>query len=162
MLEYYLQVKWVHVAAVLCSGSLFALRGALVQFGASRWAMAAPLRFASYAVDTVLLTAALMLLTMLPHAVFANGWLLVKLGLLVLYVLLDTFALKRGRTAGVRRACLVAALATFCCMLAVARTHDPLGPLRLLQSAAYVGSVEGPVRCGGCTGVASDGLLPAA
>ena len=139
MLEYYQQVKWVHVAAVLCSGSLFLLRGLLAQAGPgtrpARWSMAAPLRYGSYAIDTVLLTAALMLLTMLPHAVFANGWLLVKLGLLVGYVLLGSFALKRGRTASVRRACFVAALATFCCMLAVARTHHPLGPLRLLQAA---------------------------
>jgi hypothetical protein len=74
MLEYYLQVKRLHVAAVLCSGSLFLLRGTLVQFGAARWAMAAPMRYGSYAIDTVVLTAALMLLTMLPHAVFANGW----------------------------------------------------------------------------------------
>ena len=132
MIEYYLQVKWVHVLAVLCSGGLFLLRGTLVQFGAARWAMAAPLRYGSYAIDTVLLTAALMLLTMLPHAVFANGWLLVKLGLLVGYVLLGTFALKRGRTPALRRACFVAALTTFACMLAVARTHHPLGPLHLL------------------------------
>ena len=135
MLEYYLQVKWVHVAAVLCSGSLFFLRGALVQFGAARWAMAAPLRYGSYAIDTVLLTAALMLLTMLPRAMFANGWLLAKLGLLAAYVLLGTLALKRGRTPAVRRTCFVAALMAFCCMLAVARTHHPLGPLRLLQAA---------------------------
>jgi uncharacterized membrane protein SirB2 len=139
MLEYYLQVKWVHVAAVMCSGSLFLLRGTLVQFGASRWAMAAPLRYGSYAIDSVLLTAALMLLTMLPRAVFANGWLLCKLGLLLAYVLLGSLALRRGRTAGVRRACFAAALAVFCCMLAVARTHHPLGPWRLLQAATAYG-----------------------
>jgi len=132
MLEYYVQVKWLHVAAVLCSGGLFFLRGALVQFGATRWAMAAPMRYGSYAIDTVLLTAALMLLTMLPHAVFANGWLLVKLGLLVGYVLLGTLALKRGRTPAVRRVCFIAAIAVYGCMLAVARSHHPLGPLRLL------------------------------
>jgi uncharacterized membrane protein SirB2 len=151
MIEYYAQVKWLHVAAVLCSGSVFLLRGALVQAGAARWAMAAPLRYGSYAIDTLLLTAALMLLTMLPHAVFANGWLLVKLGLLVCYVVLGSFALKRGRSAGVRRACFVAALATFCCMLAVARTHHPLGPLRLLQSA--VPSAGEPMVLIGSNGV---------
>jgi len=160
MLEYYLQVKWVHVAAVLCSGSLFALRGILVQAGATRWAMAAPLRYGSYAIDTVLLTAALMLLTMLPRAMFANGWLLVKLGLLVGYVLLGSFALRRGRTAAVRRACFVTALAMFGCMLAVARTHDPLGPLRLLQ-APWSGMAQGPDRPVHVAGVGSnDSLAP--
>ena len=158
-------MKWVHVAAVLCSGSLFLLRGLLAQSGpgttGARWAMAAPLRYGSYAIDTVLLTAALMLLTMLPHAVVANGWLLVKLGLLVAYVLLGTFALKRGRTPALRRTCFVAALAVFGCMLAVARTHDPLGPLRLLQARSYSGVPQGPKRLVQVAGVgANDSLSP--
>ena len=130
MLAYYLQVKMVHVLAVLCSGSLFFLRGLMAQAGPgtrpARWAMVAPLRFASYAIDTVLLTAALMLVTMLPHAVFANGWLLAKLSLLVFYVVLGSFALKRGRTPALRRACFIAALVVFGCMIAIARTHHPL------------------------------------
>jgi uncharacterized membrane protein SirB2 len=136
MLAYYLQVKWVHIAAVLCSGTVFALRGLLVQLspraglaagaGAARWAMAAPVRYLSYGIDTVLLTAALMLATMLPSAVFANGWLLAKLSLLACYVGLGTVALRRGRSPAVRRACFVAALAVFAAMLAIARTHHPL------------------------------------
>jgi len=134
MLEYYLQVKWVHVAAVACSGSLFALRGLLVQLGAGGIAMSWPLRLLSYAVDTVLLTAALMLFTMLPHAMFANGWLATKLVLLPVYVALGTFALKRGRTPRVRLACWLAALAVYATMLGVAHLHHPLGWLRLIGS----------------------------
>ncbi len=137
MLEYYAQVKWVHVTAVLASGGLFLLRGLLLQAGASsgpgRWALAAPVRYLSYGMDTLLLTAALMLLTMLPGTMFANGWLWVKMLLLVMYVVLGSFALRRGRSPGVRRACFVAALAVFGCMLAVARSHHPLGPLLLLN-----------------------------
>lgn len=133
MLEFYPQVKAVHVAAVFASGGLFALRGLLLQIGApGRWAMAAPVRYLSYAIDTTLLTAALMLATMLPAALFANGWLLAKLVLLPVYVVLGIFALRRARTPGVRRACFVAALAVFGCMLAIARSHHPLGPLVLL------------------------------
>ena len=79
MMVFYPQIKTVHIAAVVCSGSLFFLRGALVQAGRSAWAMVAPLRYLSYGIDTVLLTAALMLLTILPGAVFANGWLATKL-----------------------------------------------------------------------------------
>lgn len=33
MLEFYPQIKWLHIACVLASGSLFALRGLLTQFG---------------------------------------------------------------------------------------------------------------------------------
>ena len=131
MLEFYAQIKWAHVAAVLASGSLFLLRGLLVQLNQPRLAMAAPLRYLSYSIDTVLLTAALMLLTILPGAMFANGWLAVKLSLLVVYVGLGTFALKRGQTVRVRRACYVLALLVFAFMTTVARAHHPLGAVWL-------------------------------
>ena len=133
MIEFYPHIKHVHVAAVVASGFLFLLRGLAVQGGAA-WGMKMPVRYLSYSIDIVLLTAALMLLTMLPAAVFANGWLWVKIGLLVVYVGLGTLALKRGRTARVRLACFVGALAVFACMYLVARAHDPLGPLRMIQA----------------------------
>jgi uncharacterized membrane protein SirB2 len=131
MIEFYPQIKQLHVGTVFASGSLFLLRGLAVQAGAA-WGMAAPVRYLSYGVDTVLLTAALMLVTLLPGAVFANGWLWVKIALLVVYVGLGTFALKRGRTAPVRLACLLGALAVYACMYVIARSHDPLGPLRMI------------------------------
>jgi len=134
MIEFYPEIKSVHVAAVLASGALFLVRGLGVQ-GGGRWAMSAPIRYASYGIDTVLLTAALMLLTILPTALFANGWLAFKVALLVGYVGLGTYALKRGRTARTRLACFVAALAVYGSMYAIARTHDPLGPFRLLQAS---------------------------
>ena len=128
MIEFYWQIKWVHIAAVIASGALFLLRGIAVQAGA-RWAMVAPLRYLSYAVDTTLLTAALMLVTILPGALFANGWLTMKLGLLVVYVMLGTFALKRGRTPRTRLICFVAALAVYAFIISVAIEHHPLGML---------------------------------
>jgi len=139
MLEFYPQVKAVHIAAVLASGGLFLLRGLLLQPGLAsapgRLAMAAPVRYLSYGLDSVLLTAALMLATMLPAAMFANGWLTAKLLLLPVYVVLGSFALRRGRTRATRRACFVVALAVFGCMLAIARSHHPLGPVHMLTGA---------------------------
>jgi len=129
MIEFYPQIKWVHIAAVLASGSLFLLRGLLLQAGQPRLAMAAPVRYLSYSIDTVLLTAALMLLTILPRAMFANGWLTAKLVLLVVYVVLGTFALKRARTPRVRLACYLLALVVFGFMLTIARGHHPMGAL---------------------------------
>lgn len=133
MLEFYPQIKAVHVFTVLASGSLFFVRGLLVQ-GGIPWAMSRGVRYLSYAIDTVLLIAALTLLAILPSALYANGWLAAKLGLLVVYVGLGTFALRRGRTQTVRAACFVAAIAVFLSMYLIARTHDPLGPLKLLTS----------------------------
>ena len=133
MIEFYAQIKWVHILMVMCSGSLFLLRGVLVQTGKPRFAMAAPVRYLSYSIDTTLLTAALMLLTILPGAVFANGWLTTKLILLVVYVILGTFALKRGRTPRTRTLFFLAALATFVTMYGIARMHSPLGWILLLR-----------------------------
>lgn len=136
MIEFYPQIKLLHVGAVFASGSLFLLRGLAVQAGAA-WGMATPVRYLSYGIDILLLTAALLLLALLPAAVFANGWLWVKIALLVVYVGLGTFALKRGRTPRIRLICFLAALGLFACMYVIARMHDPLGPIRLLQAWAW-------------------------
>ncbi len=130
MIEFYAQIRWVHIACIIASGSLFLLRGSLVLAGQQRIAMRAPLRFLSYGIDTVLLSAALMLLTILPHAMFANGWLTVKLVLVVVYIVLGSVALKLGRTARARTTAFVAALAVYLGIIAIARAHDPMGWLR--------------------------------
>jgi uncharacterized membrane protein SirB2 len=130
MIEFYPYIKLLHVAAVVTSGSLFLVRGLAVQGGAA-WGMAAPVRYLSYGIDIILLTAALMLLAVLPAAVFANGWLWLKLALLVVYVGLGTFAMKRGRTRTVRLASFVSALLVYAAMFVIARSHDPLAPVRV-------------------------------
>src|SRR5690606_28218325 len=98
------QIKQFHVFIALLSGSIFALRGAFVLAG-GRWPMALPVKWLSYAVDTALLTAALMLLTILPWAMFGNGWLLAQVALSVVYVVLGMFALRRGRPPRTRAVC---------------------------------------------------------
>jgi uncharacterized membrane protein SirB2 len=131
MIEFYPQIKQVHVGCVMLSGLLFALRGAGVLADA-RWPMRLPVRLLSYAIDTTLLTAALMLLTILPGGVFANGWLTLKIALLLVYIVLGSIALKRGRTRSAKAGCFAAALATYALIYTTARTHDPLGALRPL------------------------------
>ena len=131
MSEYYLFIKWLHVATAIASGTLFAMRGVAIQAGYRR-AMVAPVRYLSYAIDTVLLAAAVLLLTILPAAVYSNGWLATKLSLLVVYIGLGTFALKRGRTQAVRLACFVSAIFVYLAMYSIARSHDPLGPFRMI------------------------------
>jgi uncharacterized membrane protein SirB2 len=130
MIEYYAQIKLVHVGAVLLSGSLFLVRGLIVLCGRPTGAIVVGLRYLSYVVDTVLLTAALMLVSILPRALFANGWLTAKLALLVPYIVLGSFALRRARTARARWTSYALALAVFALMLSIAHSHDPLGPLR--------------------------------
>lgn len=131
MIEFYPQIKWVHVAAVIASGGLFALRGVGTLSGAA-WPMWAPLRYLTYTVDTVLLTAALMLATILHQYPFVHGWLTLKVLLLVAYIVLGTFALRRARTRSTRAWCFAAALLVYLFIVSVARAHHPLGILRHL------------------------------
>lgn len=126
MIEFYPQIKLVHIAAVLTSGLLFLIRGAALNAGQG-WAMAAPLRYLSYTIDTVLLTAALMLATLIHQYPFVNGWLTTKVLLLVVYIVLGTYALKRGSTRNVRIGCWLAALLVYGFIISVARAHHPAG-----------------------------------
>ena len=132
MIEYYLQIRAAHLLAVVVSGMLFAARGLGVLAGA-RWPMYAIVRYSSYTVDTVLLTAALMLVSILPAAMFANHWLSVKLVLVVAYVVLGMLALKRARTPRARFICYLAALVVFAIVIGIARRHSPLGWLAHLS-----------------------------
>ena len=128
MIEFYPQIRQFHIFVALLSGALFAVRGALV-LGGARWPMALPVKWLSYSIDTALLTAALMLLTILPGAMFANGWLTVKVTLIVVYVVLGVLAMRPARTRRTRALCYVLALLTFGAIYSIARAHHPLGIL---------------------------------
>lgn len=132
-MEFYLPIKWVHICAVMLSGTLFLLRGGAALAGAS-WPYAAPLRYASYTIDTVLLSAALMLATILPSGFFANHWLTVKLALIVIYIVLGAFALRRGGSPRIRKLCFACALVTFALVIGIAIAHHPLGWWWLLRN----------------------------
>ncbi len=133
VIEFYPEIKLVHVGAVIASGGLFALRG-LMMLAGSRLANHAALRHLSYAIDTTLLTAALMLITILHQYPFVQGWLTVKVLLLVVYIVLGSLALRRGRTLAIRTSCYFAALAVYLFIIGVARAHDPRGILAMLSA----------------------------
>ena len=133
MIEFYPQIKFVHILAVIASGSLFALRGALM-LARSRFTNHPALRFTSYAIDTTLLTAALMLVTILHQYPFVQGWLTVKVLLLAVYIVLGTLALKRSRTRAGQVACYIAALLVFAFIASVALAHNPWGVFAALFS----------------------------
>jgi len=128
MIEFYPEIKLVHVAAVIASGLLFFVRGLALNLGAS-WPMAWPLRYLSYTIDTVLLTAALMLVTILHQYPFVQAWLTVKVLLLIVYIVLGIYAFKYAKTRGARWGYWLGALAVFLFIVSVARAHNPLGAL---------------------------------
>jgi len=126
MTEYYLVLRNVHIACAVLTITLFVLRGSLM-LANSAWQQNVVLRYLPHAVDTVLLTTALMLTTVIQQYPFAVGWLTAKAVLLVAYIVLGSIALKRGRTRRVRVVAFVAALATVAFLVSVARAHHPLG-----------------------------------
>ena len=129
MIEFYPQIKSIHVWLVMASGSLFLLRGLLVLAGQS-WGNHAALKYLSYTIDTALLTAAFMLMTMLHMYPISHDWLTLKVLLLVVYVVLGVQALRRSRTRAARLGWFIAAVATYLVMFGIARAHHPLGWLR--------------------------------
>jgi uncharacterized membrane protein SirB2 len=125
----YAAIKGVHVAAAGVSLGLFVLRYA--------WRVASPERLAArwvrvvpHVVDTVLLLSALWLAWQIGRG--AGPWIGAKVVALLVYIVLGTVALKRGRTPAVRAAGFFAALATFGYIVSVAITKSPWGALARL------------------------------
>jgi uncharacterized membrane protein SirB2 len=124
-------IRQGHVLLVLASGALFTLRGLGVLAGA-HWPLHKVLRVASVVIDTLLLSAGVTLWTLLSLNPVRDHWLGAKLLLLVLYVVLGTWALKRARSTASRTLFLIAALTVFATMFSIGLTRDPLGLWRAL------------------------------
>lgn len=126
MYAYYSWIKLLHIAAVACSGVLFLARGLAAQRGHA-WPLGAIARRASASIDSILLAAAVALAVLIHQYPFTHGWLTLKLALLVLYIALGTLALRRGKTAAIRRRCLIAAIVSYIAIVAVAVAHVSFG-----------------------------------
>lgn len=125
------QIRHAHLGLVALSGGLFALRAGGRLAGA-RWPMRAGWRMASVVIDTLLFAAGLALWWLLALDPLRDRWLAAKLLLLVLYVLLGSWALKRARHTATRALALACALAVFATMVGIGWTRDPLGWWRSL------------------------------
>ncbi len=130
----YLALKHLHITFAALSGGFFLLRGLWMLLDSPllqrRWVKVVP-----HVVDTLLLTSALVLVFWSGQYPFVQAWLTAKVLALVAYIVLGTIALKRGRTRGVRTFALLAALAVFAYIVAVALTRNALVPLQALGLA---------------------------
>lgn len=129
LIEFYPQIRLIHIGFVTASGTLFAVR-ALATMAGAHWSASKAARRASWLIDTGLLAAALLLLHVLQLNPFVVPWLAAKLALLFVYIGLGTMALRRARSTASRIAWSAAALACFAAMISIAIAHDPLGALR--------------------------------
>lgn len=123
---HFIAIRQLHVTCVLLSGALFCLRGGLriADVAAANHRM---LRFASYGIDTALLTAAILLTRILQQYPFRDAWLTAKVLLLVLYIALGSLALKRAKTRRARILAFGAAVLTYAWIIRVAVTHSAAG-----------------------------------
>ncbi|MFZ6757702.1 SirB2 family protein [Undibacterium sp. Ji50W] len=123
MLPSYLAIKHLHMTCAALSGSLFLLRGIWMLRSSSmlarRW-----VRILPHVIDTVLLASALTLAMWSGQYPFRQDWLTAKLLALILYIVLGTIALKRGKTPAIRAVALVAALSVFVYIVSVALTRQ--------------------------------------
>jgi uncharacterized membrane protein SirB2 len=121
----YLTLKLVHFASVAISYAFFVTRGVWMMRESpqlqQRWVKITP-----HVVDTVLLASAVALAVMSAQYPLKSGWLTAKVLGLVVYVVLGTIALKRGRTRSIRITAWIAAQAVFFYIVAVAVMRQPL------------------------------------
>jgi uncharacterized membrane protein SirB2 len=129
LIDFYVPVRHLHIALVSVSVTLFAVRGIAVLAG-QPWATTLRLRLASMAIDTGLLMAGVTLWTLLGLNPARDSWLGAKLALLLAYIVLGTFALRRAHTWRGKAVCYVAALACAAMMVSIALAHHPAGMLR--------------------------------
>jgi uncharacterized membrane protein SirB2 len=120
----YSLLKHVHLTTIAITLTLFLLRGAWMMADSPRL-QARWVRIVPHVNDTLLLISGLGLAIMLGQYPLVNGWLTAKLFALILYIVLGTIALKRGRTKRTRIVAWIAALLVFGYIVAVAVTHDP-------------------------------------
>ena len=123
MMPSYAQLLSVHVTCVVLSGAGFALRGLWMLQGspmlARRWVRVLP-----HVIDTALLASAIWLAVLIQQAPLSHAWLSAKVLGLIVYIVLGTLALKRGRTRAIRIAALIGALLAFAYIVSVALTKS--------------------------------------
>ena len=126
----YIASYYTHFICVLLSGSFFLVRGYWMLTD-NPLLQIKPVRILPHVIDSLLLLAAIALMLQTSQYPFAEAWLTVKLVLLLAYIGLGVFALRRGKTKAQRTVFLVAALGTFAFMYSVAITRSPLGVLAM-------------------------------
>ncbi|XKG79779.1 SirB2 family protein [Vreelandella aquamarina] len=122
-MEHYLWIKHLHMTAAFMSLAFFILRAFWSVFEHpirhQRWVKTVP-----HIIDTALLTLGVILAVILNFWPLPP-WLIAKITALIIYILLGTIAIKRGRTPAIRGAFALAAVLVFVYILGVAIQHTP-------------------------------------
>ncbi len=115
----------IHLLTIVLSGAGFLLRGFWMMTDnktlQTRWVKIIP-----HVNDAVLLFSGITLVVLTRLYPWQQPWLMAKLIALLVYILLGTIALKRGKTKNRRATAWVLAIMVFVYMIFVARTHSPV------------------------------------
>ena len=115
----------LHLLLVLLSVGLFVFRGALMIVDSALLASRV-LRILPHVIDMFLLVSAVWLVLLLRQYPFVHGWITAKVLGVVVYIVLGSIALRRGRTRRMRITAFVGALLTIAYIIGVARHHHAL------------------------------------
>ena len=118
-------LKQVHVLLAVLTACSFCLRGYWM-LGRSPKLRAPWTRRLPHVVDTLLLLTGLTMAVGLAISPLAHPWLAAKLVAIVIYVVVGSVALKRGRTYRQQVLALGLSLLVLLYVFAAALTHDPL------------------------------------
>jgi len=118
----YLLVKHLHVSAATLSIIFFVVRAWWSVTNSARLQWRA-VKVLPHIVDTVLLVCGVILTVMLGGL---RPWIVAKLIALVLYIVVGTVAIKRGKTAFTRGVAALVAIAIFFYIVGVALAHNPM------------------------------------
>ena len=127
----YILIKLIHITAVMLSGALFFVRG-LGSIYDAPFMQLKIIKIAPHVIDSVLLLAAIGLCIQIQQYPFVDDWVTVKVLVLVVYIVVGSIAIKRGKTRTQKIIAFVAAILAFLFMVSVARTHDAWGLFSLL------------------------------
>jgi len=121
----YETIKIIHITTAVLSFCGFVLRGV--------WMMQSSLRLQSIGVkivphinDTILLVSATVLMVLSLQYPISTAWINAKLIALLVYIILGTIALKRGKTIATRIIAWVLAILVFIYILGVANSKKPM------------------------------------
>ena len=124
----------LHRTLVGMSVLLFVARAVGVAYRYS-WPMTCAPRWGSVLIDTLLMAAGIALWVLMQHHPLREPWLGLKLVLLLVYIVLGSYGLKRGATRAARVWFSALAVLVVLQMFWMARTRHPLGLLVLWLSA---------------------------
>ena len=118
-------LKHSHMLFAVISFLFFVLRGGWMLLESpqlqKRWVKVLP-----HIIDTLLLVCAVSLVVVVQQYPFVHHWVTAKIVGLVLYIVLGTIAIKRGKTKSIRLLAFVGAILVYGYIVGVALRHSPL------------------------------------